>query len=115
MRARPDASRFAAARAVARREVREAGRPTRDTLVVLAVFLGVVALWLTETWHGMETGIIALGGAVALALLGRILPEDLGRISWASLLTFHRPCGIWLRTRSRPMMSRAASQNTPEG
>jgi sodium-dependent dicarboxylate transporter 2/3/5 len=88
MRARPEANRFAEAREVARREVQEAGRPTRDQLVVLAVFLGVVALWLTETWHGLETGIIALGGAVALALLGRILPEDLGRISWASLLTF---------------------------
>jgi sodium-dependent dicarboxylate transporter 2/3/5 len=36
----------------------------------------------------METGIVALGGAVALAVLGRVLPEDLGRISWASLLTF---------------------------
>lgn len=88
MRARPEASRFAEARAVARRELREAGRPTRDQLVVLAIFVGVVALWLTETWHGLETGIIALGGAVVLALVGRVLPEDLGRISWASLLTF---------------------------
>lgn len=88
MRARPEAARFAEARAVARREMQEAGRPNRDQLIVLAVFLGVVAFWLTEAWHGMETGIVALGGAVALALLGRILPEDLGRISWASLLTF---------------------------
>ncbi|HEX6127619.1 MAG TPA: DASS family sodium-coupled anion symporter [Candidatus Limnocylindria bacterium] len=88
MRARPEASRFVHAREIARRELQEAGRPSRDQLVVLAVFLGVVAFWLTETWHGLETGIVALGGAVTLALLNKVLPEDLGRISWASLLTF---------------------------
>ena len=88
MRARPEASRFAEARSVARRELERAGRPNRDQLVVLLVFLGVVGFWLTETFHGLETGIVALGGAVALALLGKVQPEDLGRISWASLLTF---------------------------
>jgi sodium-dependent dicarboxylate transporter 2/3/5 len=88
MRARPEASRFAEARSVARRELEQAGRPNRDQIVVLLVFLGVVGFWLTETLHGLETGIVALGGAVALALLGKVLPEDLGRISWASLLTF---------------------------
>ena len=88
MRARPLAERFAEARQVARNELAEVGRPTRDQLVVLLVFAGVVTTWLTETFHGVETGIVALGGAVALALLGKVLPEDLGRISWASLLTF---------------------------
>jgi solute carrier family 13 (sodium-dependent dicarboxylate transporter), member 2/3/5 len=88
MRARPEASRFEEARRVARRELEEAGRPNRDQIVVLLVFLGVVGFWLTETFHGLETGIVALGGAVMLSLLGKVLPEDLGRISWASLLTF---------------------------
>ena len=32
--------------------------------------------------------IVALAGAVALFILGKLLPEDLGRISWPSLLTF---------------------------
>jgi sodium-dependent dicarboxylate transporter 2/3/5 len=31
---------------------------------------------------------IALAGAVALFILGRLSPEDLGRISWPALLTF---------------------------
>jgi len=88
MRARPAAERFSQAREVARAELAVAGRPNRDQLVVLLVFAGVVALWLTETFHGIQTGIVALGGAVVLALLGKVLPEDLGRISWASLLTF---------------------------
>lgn len=86
--ARPQRQRFASAREVARVELEETGRPTRDQVVVLAVFLAVVAVWLTQTFHGLDTGIVALGGAVVLALLGKILPDDLGRISWASLLTF---------------------------
>lgn len=88
MRAKPDATLFAEARRVARDELVDAGRPTRDQVIVLVVFGGVVAAWLTESWHGLDTGIVALAGAVMLALLGKVLPEDLGRISWASLLTF---------------------------
>jgi sodium-dependent dicarboxylate transporter 2/3/5 len=88
MRARPAAEHFAEARRVARAELTQAGRPSRDQLVVLAVFGAVVLTWLTESFHGLETGIVALGGAVALFVLRRILPEDLGNISWSSLLTF---------------------------
>jgi sodium-dependent dicarboxylate transporter 2/3/5 len=81
-------ARFAEARAVAAAQLREAGAPRRDQLGVLAVFAGVMGLWLTQTWHDLDTGIIALGGAIALAALGYVRQEDLGRISWASLLTF---------------------------
>jgi sodium-dependent dicarboxylate transporter 2/3/5 len=88
MGAAPDGSRFADARRVARDELRAAGRPTRDQLTVIGVFLSVIAFWLTEPIHGIETGIVALGGAVVLAILRQVEPEDLGRISWASLLTF---------------------------
>jgi solute carrier family 13 (sodium-dependent dicarboxylate transporter), member 2/3/5 len=86
--ASPDGGRFVEARRVARQELAAAGRPTRDQLTVMAVFVGVIIVWLTEPFHGLETGIVALGGAVMLALLRRIEPDDLGRISWASLLTF---------------------------
>lgn len=84
----PDGSRFAEARRVAHDELAAAGRPTRSQLTVMAVFLAVIAVWLTEPIHGLETGIVALGGAVALAVLGLVEPDDLGRISWSSLLTF---------------------------
>lgn len=57
-------------------------------MIVLGVFGVVVAGWLTQTFHGYHAGIIALAGAVALFILGRLLPEDLARISWSSLLTF---------------------------
>ena len=86
--ARVEATRFAAARVIARGQLIEAGRPGRDQLAVLAIFVGVMAVWLTQTWHGTNTGIVALGGAVALALLRYVRQEDLARISWPSLITF---------------------------
>ncbi len=61
---------------------------SRDQGVVLGVFFAVVALFLTQGWHRIDNGIVALFGAVLLALLGKVKAEDLGRISWASLLTF---------------------------
>jgi sodium-dependent dicarboxylate transporter 2/3/5 len=87
-RARVDPARFAEARRAAAAELADAGRLTRDQVVVLCVFALVMALWLTQTFHKLDTGIIAVGGAVLLALLGKVQPEDLGRISWSSLLTF---------------------------
>ncbi|MDH4177500.1 MAG: DASS family sodium-coupled anion symporter [Thermoleophilia bacterium] len=79
---------FRQARLEAQDELARLGRPTRDQWLVLAVFGGVVAGWLTQTAHGVHPGIVALAGAVVLAMLRKITPEDLGRISWASLLTF---------------------------
>jgi len=52
------------------------------------VFVAIFAGWLTQTWHEIHPGIVALAGAVVLMLLGRIETEDLGRISWPALLTF---------------------------
>jgi sodium-dependent dicarboxylate transporter 2/3/5 len=83
-----DRGRYAEARRIAATELAGAGRLTGQQLTVLTVFGGVLALWLTQTWHGLNTGIVALAGAVALAVLGRIRQEDLGRISWPALITF---------------------------
>ena len=79
---------FGEARQAAIAEAREAGGLDGPQRTVLAVFGLVMAIWLTQTWHGLETGIVAVGGAVLLALLGKVLPEDLGRISWNALITF---------------------------
>jgi solute carrier family 13 (sodium-dependent dicarboxylate transporter), member 2/3/5 len=87
-RARVERERFTTAREIAVEELSRSGRPTKDQLVVLAVFLGVVGLWLTQTWHELNSGVIALIGAVTLAILGKVRSGDLARISWASLLTF---------------------------
>jgi sodium-dependent dicarboxylate transporter 2/3/5 len=87
-RIRVDSQGFSEMRQVAHDEHRKLGPPNRDQLVVLAVFLGVVAGWLTQTWHGIHAGIIALAGAVTLFILGKLKSEDLGRISWPALITF---------------------------
>ncbi len=83
-----DAGDFAAVRREARAELHRTGRLDRNQIIVLAVFAGVMAVWLTQTFHGLNTGIVAVAGAAALAVLGKIVPEDLGRISWSALLTF---------------------------
>jgi sodium-dependent dicarboxylate transporter 2/3/5 len=81
-------NRFADAQRRARTERGALGPVDADELVVLAVLTTVMALWLTQTWHGVNPGIVALGGAIALFVTGRALPDDLGRISWATLITF---------------------------
>jgi sodium-dependent dicarboxylate transporter 2/3/5 len=83
-----DAADFAEVRRESRAELHRTGRLDRSQMTVLAVFGGVMAVWLTQTFHGLDTGIVAVAGAAALAALGKIVPEDLGRISWSALLTF---------------------------
>lgn len=85
---RVDPATFAASRAAVRDELAHAHPISGAELQVLAVLALVAATWLTAGWHGLDTGIVALAGAVVLAALGRVRPEDLGRISWSSLLTF---------------------------
>lgn len=60
----------------------------RDQKLVLGIFMGVMALWLTEEWHGLSTAIVAIGGAILLFLLRLVKEEDLNAINWNALLTF---------------------------
>lgn len=85
---RVDGDRFREVARLALDERRRLGGPDRDQLVVVAVFASVAVGWLTQTWHGVHAGIVALAGATALFILRRLKTEDLGRISWSSLLTF---------------------------
>lgn len=87
-RVQVDLSRFTRSRDRARDERRVLGPVQGDEMVVLGVMVGVLALWLTQTWHGVSPGIVALGGAVVLFALGKAVPDDLARISWSTLLTF---------------------------
>ncbi len=75
-------------RTAARAERRDAGRLDRPQVEVIAVFGLIFAGWLTQTWHDVHPGIVALAGAIVLMVLGRIETGDLGRISWSALLTF---------------------------
>jgi sodium-dependent dicarboxylate transporter 2/3/5 len=80
--------RFAGARETARAEREAAGGLTGPQIEVLVVFGGVVALWLTQSFHELHPGIVALAGVVVLGARGRIGADDLARISWPTLLTF---------------------------
>jgi sodium-dependent dicarboxylate transporter 2/3/5 len=82
-----DEERFAAVAAAARAAAHDR-RLSRDQATVLVVFVAIVAGWVTEPLHGVHIGIVALIGVVVLGVLGRVGTADLGRISWASLLTF---------------------------
>jgi sodium-dependent dicarboxylate transporter 2/3/5 len=79
---------FQAARDVARDELARMGRISRDQWLVLAVFVVTIIGWLTQSLHGANNGIIALGGALLLALVGQLGAQDVNRVSWSSLLTF---------------------------
>ncbi len=61
-------------------------RPTQK--LILAIFAGVMLFWVTEEWHGIDTAIVALGGAICLFLLRIVQEDDLNRINWNALLTF---------------------------
>lgn len=79
---------FRKAREVAQTELHRLGRPNRGQMVVMGVFAVVALGWLTQTFHGVNAGIVALAGAVVLFILGKLEVEDLGNISWSSLITF---------------------------
>jgi sodium-dependent dicarboxylate transporter 2/3/5 len=64
------------------------GSLDRGQLLLLAVFAVVLALWLTERWHGIPTAIVALGGVLVLFFFESIRKEDLNRVNWDALLTF---------------------------
>jgi sodium-dependent dicarboxylate transporter 2/3/5 len=55
---------------------------------VLAVFLGVILLWFTEEYHGVEAGLCGLAGVVVLGTLNLLDRQTFRHISWESLLIF---------------------------
>lgn len=69
-------------------EYKSFGPLRREQKVVLAIFLAVMGLWMTEEWHGISTAIVAMIGALLLFLLRIIHEEDLNRLNWNALLTF---------------------------
>lgn len=54
-------------------------------VIFLSIFIGTVALWLTEPLHRVPAAVIALGSTAALFLSGALAKEDLFRIDWPTL------------------------------
>lgn len=66
----------------------EMGGIQPEQRIVLVAFVLTIALWLSEGWHGISSGIVALIGALILFFSGTLQTEDLNRINWNALLTF---------------------------
>ncbi len=56
----------------ARRQLSEMGPLNRPEKILLAVFVVVVALWISTPWHGIDATVIALSG-IALLLIADVL------------------------------------------
>jgi sodium-dependent dicarboxylate transporter 2/3/5 len=73
---------------VYREELAAQGGLQKEQRIVLLVFVLTIALWLSEGWHGISSGIVALIGALILFFSGTLETEDLNRVNWNALLTF---------------------------
>lgn len=60
----------------------------RKGKIVLSVFLGTITLWLTESWHGLSSSLVAILGASLLFVTQVLDKSDFQKISWDTLLTF---------------------------
>lgn len=69
-------------------ELKKSGRLNKDQRLILLVFVAIMALWLTDRWHQIHAGIIALGGVLVLFFTETIKQKDLSLINWNALLTF---------------------------
>ncbi len=70
------------------KELTEMGGLKKEQRLLLVVFMGIVALWLTDFWHGIDPAIVALGGVLILFFTETVEKEDISRINWDALLTF---------------------------
>jgi sodium-dependent dicarboxylate transporter 2/3/5 len=69
-------------------EIRDMGPLSNAQKLIFAVFIAVVLLWLTESYHHIHSSIVALGGALVLFFAEVLHKDDLNRLNWDALLTF---------------------------
>jgi DASS family divalent anion:Na+ symporter len=68
----PRVRRTPAAADYARRELQAMGRVRGMEAVAFAVFIGVIALWITSAWHGLDVTLVAMAGLGVLFLSGAL-------------------------------------------
>jgi sodium-dependent dicarboxylate transporter 2/3/5 len=72
----------------------------------LAIIFGVtIALWLSEPLHGIDAATVAVATVVALFLSGVLLPRDVARLDWATLLLIAGGIGFGGLLEAAGMMS----------
>lgn len=73
---KPSITRTPAAADYARRELAAMGGIRGHERVTLAVFAGVVLMWITSAWHGIDVTLVAFGGIAVLMLSGVLTWES---------------------------------------
>ena len=68
----PDIRRTPAATQFASAELARLGPPTASEKIMLGVFVLLMALWMTRSWHGIDYPIVALAG-LGILLVARVL------------------------------------------
>ncbi|MHA1908741.1 MAG: SLC13 family permease [Candidatus Thorarchaeota archaeon] len=72
---------------VSEREYLKLGPMNAQQKLVVLVFISVVALWLTEGFHGISSSIVAVMGGLSLLILRLLDEKDVSsEINWSSLL-----------------------------
>ncbi len=61
---------------------------TRAQRIIMIVFIGAMALWLTEGLHHVHSSIVALTAILILFFAEVLRLEDINHINWNALLTF---------------------------
>ncbi len=65
------------------------GHPlTLKQWAMLLVFMGAIITWLSSSWHGIPSSIVALLAGLATIVIGAFKSDDLGKISWEALIVF---------------------------
>jgi DASS family divalent anion:Na+ symporter len=86
----PEVRRTPAATELARGELQRLGPTTRAERIMLAVFVLLIALWTTRSWHGLDYPVVALAG-LSLLLVTRVLEwSDVlnERSAWDTLIWY---------------------------
>ena len=99
---RPELRDTAPARELARAHLESIGPLRREEKWLVAIFLGVMAGWVTSPWHGISNTFVAMAGLGAL-LLARV-------ITWDDLLSEKRAWDALIWFAPLVMMSDALNQ-----
>lgn len=65
---------------------RPAFKLTRKALIVYTTFTATVALWLTGSWHGIPTAVVAVLPAAVLTMTGVIGRSEFNHLDWDVLM-----------------------------
>lgn len=68
------------------RAIKRTGKITLEQKKVFAVFAFTVALWITESMHGISNAVVALVPIVLFYFLGLLNTDDFTKIDWPTLI-----------------------------